>query len=153
MPSLAPRPAGWRGLKGNEDTELTTQHGEGQEMRRGYHIRQGRGLRSVPCDGGGDLMGRFMDSGLFWDTHARRLCRPFLLFFPAMCIPCYAEATGQWDCCCCTISFLLRLALIYGRRDCGRELGGIMIWGSLKRDFSSFFVVGLTLIEDITCEY
>ena len=88
VPSLAARPAGWRDLKGNEDTELTTQHDEGQEMRRRYHIRQGRGLRSVPSDGGGDLMGRFRDFGLFWDTHARRLCRPFCFFcflHPILC--------------------------------------------------------------------
>lgn len=57
-------------------TRADRTHNTTKTKRReeGYYIRRGRGLRSVPSDGGGWFdRGDVRISGLFWDTHARRL--------------------------------------------------------------------------------
>ena len=113
VPSLTPRPGGWRGPKENEETQLTTQHDEGQQMRKRipYTSRARLAQRSQRWRRRSDEdLGILVFSG----THMRGVSAGHSAF-SAFCIPSYAEATGQWDCCCCTISFLLRLALIYGK--------------------------------------
>ena len=87
---------------------------------------------------------------LICGTLARRLRRLFC--FSALCIPCYAEALGSGT--AAAVLFLIATCTDFkaGENVGGRS--GIMICGTLERDFKFFFlVVGLMLIEDITCEY
>ena len=99
--SLAPGLHWMDGGARKETRRPNSQHNttKTKETRRGHHIRQGRGLRSVPSDGGGDFMGRYRDYCLsLGQTHLRGVSAGHFALSFALCIPCCAEATGQWDC-------------------------------------------------------